>query len=230
MGDSTFRLKQFNIAQQQDVFKIGTDSMLLGAWANHCSPSTALDIGTGTGIIALMLAQRFPTTSITAIDIHKPSVILAQENFATSPWADRLSAVHQDIAEGFNGSFDLITCNPPYFQNSYKSDDTNRNRTRQNLSLSLPDLFIRASQLLRESGKFCLILPVDSKLPENTHLHLTRKRMIKGHDDAPIKRMLLEYSKIPAVTVVEPNLVIESSRHIPTHEYRELTGAFYLHF
>lgn len=230
MADSVFQLKQFNVKQRSGVFKLGTDSILLGAWAQHPAPTSVLDIGTGTGIIALMLAQRFQKALITAVDIHKESVQLAQENFSASPWTNRLNAMQHDIKDFQTGPFDLITCNPPYFQDSYKSHDTTRNRTRQNMSLSLSDLFDRVTNLLHDSGNFCLILPSDSILPTSPGLHLSRKKLVKGHENAPIKRMLLTYSKTPGKTILEPDLVIESSRHNPTPQHHELTREFYLHF
>lgn len=156
-----FRYKQFTISQEHAAMKVGTDSDLLGTLA--AGGTEILDIGTGTGIITLMMAQRFPDAKFTAIDIDDNAIIDATVNFANSPFADRLTLQHisfQDYLENFkNAKFDCVVCNPPYFDKSQESDDLSRTRARHTSSLPFSVLVGGAYQLLRDGGVFSVCIP-----------------------------------------------------------------------
>ncbi len=156
-----FRYKQFTISQEHAAMKVGTDSDLLGTLA--AGGTEILDIGTGTGIITLMMAQRFPDAKFTAIDIDDNAIIDATVNFANSPFADRLTLQHisfQDYLEKFQDTkFDCVVCNPPYFDKSQESDDLSRTRARHTSSLPFSVLVGGAYQLLRDGGVFSVCIP-----------------------------------------------------------------------
>lgn len=169
-----FRYKQFTISQEHAAMKVGTDSDLLGTLA--AGGTEILDIGTGTGIITLMMAQRFPDAKFTAIDIDDNAIIDATVNFANSPFADRLTLQHisfQEFLKGFqvsgskfqnsdntlNPTFDCVVCNPPYFDKSQESDDLSRTRARHTSSLPFSVLVGGAYQLLRDGGVFSVCIP-----------------------------------------------------------------------
>jgi tRNA1Val (adenine37-N6)-methyltransferase len=153
-----FRFKQFSVDDSKCAMKVGTDAVLLGAWADVTCAETILDIGTGCGLIALMAAQR-SNAHITAIDIDESTTLQSKENFLSSPWHDRLEAIH---IEQFQPDylFDLIICNPPFFKNALKTPFHERNLARHNDSLSFESLVSHVNILLSENGKFFFILPV----------------------------------------------------------------------
>ena len=162
MSNSWFRFKQFTIEQGDCSMKVGTDGVLLGAWFPIGPGMKVLDIGTGTGIVALMAAQR-GADWVTAVEIDRDASEQARQNAEASPWKDRIDVICADIA-GFNSEFrfDRIVCNPPYFRDSLRSPDSGRNTARHNDSLSFEVLAARVSGLLADKGLFCLVLPFDS--------------------------------------------------------------------
>ena len=142
--------------------KVNTDGCLLGSWAHHESPKRILDIGAGSGVIALMLAQRYEKAAITAVEIEQACANQCILNFENSPFQDRLTCINEDINLFENSSlFDLIVSNPPYFENATPAKGTARLRARHHNTLSLTDLFKNVNRLLNEKGDFCLILPID---------------------------------------------------------------------
>ena len=183
-----FYFKQFSVSHEKSSMKIGTDAVLLGCFADvtdcrdeGCFSPTILEIGCGCGVISLMLAQRFPNYKIKAIDIHKPSVDEAFENFRNSPWKDRLEAKHQSLQE-FSEScfekFDIIVCNPPFFSKSLESPVEARNNARHTTTLSYEDLVLHSKKLLTPKGKFSVIIPTlelanfqKSILQSELHIH-----------------------------------------------------------
>ena len=162
MSNSWFRFKQFNIEQERCSMKVGTDGVLLGAWFPVHAGCSVLDIGTGTGLIALMAAQR-GAGRVTAVEIDHDAAEQARENAALSPWAEKIDVQCKDIAD-FNGEFkyDRIVCNPPYFRDSLRSPDSGRNTARHNDALSYETLASCAAKLLADDGMLCLVLPYDS--------------------------------------------------------------------
>lgn len=213
--------------------KVGTDGVLLGAWANAENPQSILDIGTGTGLIALMCAQRFPEAKVTGIEISDLAFLDAQTNFNNSPFQNRLSAINKDVLNfTTTHKYDLITCNPPFFAKSLKSSDTHRNLARHQDSLPVEQLLTKASDLMSIHGGFAMIVPIDvaeqaESLSNNLGLYLTRKTLVRGNENAMPKRALLQFEKSPK-QLEEEHLVIESARHQYTPEYIKLTKSFYL--
>lgn len=225
-----FRFQQFDINQSSDVFRVGTDAVLLGALSNVINTKQILEVGTGTGIISLMLAQRNPNVNILALDINKEAVIISQDNFSNSPFADRIKSQLQDFKNfETDERFDLIISNPPYFEINNSEKDI---LARQRLELDFSDLIQKASQLLSDEGLFSVIIPIDSEkeftqIGLNNNLFLQRKVIIKGIETAEPKRVVLEYSLKESETTRE-NFVIEKSPRVYSDEYLELTKDFHL--
>lgn len=226
----TFRFQQFDILQNSDVFRVGTDAVLLGTLANVSEAKNILEVGTGTGIISLMIAQRNAEAKILAIDINSDAVVVSQTNFSNSPFFDRINSQLQDFKNfETEEKFDLIISNPPYFEiNSSEKDIL----ARQRLELNFLDLIIKSSQLLSENGLFTVIIPIDSekeftKICFNNNLFLQRKVSIKGIKSSEPKRLVLEYAFKESATKVE-KFVIEKSPRVYSDEYLELTKDFHL--
>ncbi len=234
---ASFRFKQFEVCQDDVAMKVGTDGVLLGAWvATDDNPDRILDIGTGTGVIALMMAQRCPTAShIVGIDIDAPSAERAAANFAASPWAERLSAVCSPVQE-FDccGKFDLIVTNPPYFVASLLSPDAARSAARHTFALPFPELDAAIVRLLACGGRAALILPEESmeEFAELTSLEMVRRCNVRSTPESGIKRVMAEFSHHrPEADIIPEELVIETDRRGEFSEgYRSLTKDFYLKF
>ena len=193
-----FQFKQFAVAQDRCALKITTDSVLLGAWAAFDAPKTILDIGTGTGVITLMLAQRYPDAQITAIDIDTPSAAQAAQNFVNSAWRNRLTAAAislQDfVYQGFK--FDAIISNPPYFHNSLRAPDAARNAARHTDELRFDELIACAAQLLNPNGQLAVILPTDesavlARLAAYANFHLSSRTSVCFRSSKPAERRLM---------------------------------------
>ena len=236
MANPWFRFKQFTVRQDRTAFKVGTDGVLLGAWADVAGVRTVLDVGTGVGLLALMLAQRSEAT-IMAIDIDRPSSEQARENALMSPWKDRITILHCSLQDFIpDERFDLVITNPPFFQDSMQPADKGRLISRHDAMLSLEDLADAVPRLMQDKGKFCLVLPVEESRAFNgigaeVGLYLHRVLQIKPTPSLSEKRRLMEYRLYPAETVDRDELVIEKgARHDYTERYRELTGDFYLAF
>ena len=231
-----FKFKQFTVQQDQCAMKIGTDGVLLGAWVSlDNNPESILDIGAGTGILALQLAQRSFAETIEAIEIDEDAFEQCVENFEASPWGDRLFCYHasaQEFANEVEEEYNLIISNPPFYSDDYKSDDSARNTARFESSLPFRDLAIMAFQFLSEDGIFALILP---KKEENNFIELASevglfpKRIcrVRGTTTSEVKRSLLEFS-FQKTEIIYEELTIEISRHVYTEKYKNLVKDFYL--
>lgn len=225
-----FRFKQFDILQSSDVFRVGTDAVLLGVLSDVMGAKQILEVGTGTGIISLMLAQRNPDANILAIDINSEAVNISQTNFLNSPFSDRIKSQLQDFKQFETGEkFDLIISNPPYFEINSSDKDI---LARQRLELDFSDLIQKASQLLSDEGLFSVVTPIDSekqftRICLNNNLFLKRRVIIKGIETAEPKRVVLEYSFQQSGTK-EENFVIEKSPRVYSDEYLELTKDFHI--
>ncbi len=231
-----FKFKQFTIYQDRCAMKIGTDGVLLGAWTNISnSPESILDIGAGTGIIGLMLAQRGYADTIDAIEIDEDAFEQCVENFEASPWANRLFCYHTSLDEFLDevdDKYDLIISNPPFYSEEVSSGDRARDRARQNSSLPFNLLLKGVSELLSENGIFALVIPYKEEkrvLKEaiKVGLYPTRLLRVKGHPDSEVKRSLLEFH-FKNTEVLTNELIIEKSRHEYTEDYMNLTKDFYL--
>lgn len=235
-----FQFKQFTIQQDRCAMKVGTDGVLLGAWApTHSQDYSILDVGAGTGLIALMLAQRTHAEQIDAIEIDDDAYEQCVENFEQSPWNDRLFCYHaglDEFIEEFEGeeSYDLIVSNPPFFSENYNSPDEQRNTARFQKALPFELLVQAATTFLADNGRFCVVLPFTEEtnfieLSQQQGLFCTKILRVRGMEHTPIKRSLLCFEKTQKETEIT-DLTIEISRHEYTSEYKELTKDFYLNF
>ena len=213
--------------------KVGTDGVLLGAWANYHNPKNILDIGTGTGLIALMLAQRYPIASIQAIEIEKNAFEKALLNFKKSNWNERIEIFHTPL-QNFNPqtNYDLIACNPPYFEEKVMTNSPQRQWARQDVKMKLDDLFLFASKHLTEEGNLSLIYPKDKETglietSEKYELYPQKILNIKGNNNAKTKRILISFGR-KETTIIKEELIIETKRHCYTTAYKELVKDFYL--
>jgi tRNA1Val (adenine37-N6)-methyltransferase len=238
MANKYFEFKQFKIIQEQSAMKVGTDGVLLGAWANCSNKTNILDIGAGTGLIALMLAQRNSTANIDTVEIDKKSYNEALFNIKNTNWKNRVSAFHtsfQDYIKTTNKKYDLIVSNPPFFSNSTKADSTERSTARHNDSLSVAELFDGVGKILTDDGKFCVIIPADSHdkfLSEGMKngLYCHNKIWVKPTPNISPKRILIEFNR-EKNKCKKNTIVIESNgRHQYSQEYIDLTKEFYLSF
>jgi tRNA1Val (adenine37-N6)-methyltransferase len=239
MPSSIFRFKAFAIEQDEVAMKIGTDGVLLGAWAEI--PERAkniLDIGTGTGVLSLQAAQRTSGSAhILGVDIDRSAVKTATENFKNSSWSSCLTAKEWDITAETKTlgtrNFDCVLCNPPYFEGGPVSSKRERNMARVASYMSWPILFERIASLLSDKGVANLILPFESfdkarKLAQDNSLFLNRYCLVKGHKDAPVKRVLIGLSREKSEVIKEEELIIEVARHQYTKAYYDLVQPFYL--
>jgi tRNA1Val (adenine37-N6)-methyltransferase len=231
-----FKFKQFTINQDRCAMKIGTDGVLLGAWASiENQPESVLDIGAGTGILSLMLAQRSTAPTIEALEIEEDAYEQCVENFEASDWADRLFCFHAGLDEfvaEIDEPYDLIISNPPFYSEEVSSGNTSRDTARQNQSLPFDELLDGVSKLLSSDGLFATIIPFKEEqgfiqLAASFGLFPKRVLRVKGNLTSEIKRSLLEFS-FKKNKVKEEELTIEIKRHQYTFEYQELTKTFYL--
>lgn len=199
---TAFRFKKFVVEQDLCAMKVGTDGVLLGAWAT--GGTRVLDIGTGTGIIALMLAQRCPQAQVTAIDIDEGAVRQASHNVAQSPFADRIEVLHESVQDfdGADGGFDAIMSNPPFFIDSLNAPDRQRNIARHAETLTYGQLMQAAWRLLADGGEFSVVVPFDYRQrmeDEATFVGFFPSRVYAVRTSArkPAKRFLLAFRKHP---------------------------------
>jgi len=237
MPNTWFRFKQFTIQQEHAAMKVGTDGVLLGAWASvPGSGSRVLDAGTGTGLIALMVAQRTKNVAVDALEIDPSSARQAKENFRNSPWKERIQCFQssfQEYSSQCKSRYDLIICNPPFFSGSAKTPSKERNLARHDDSLSLEDIFRASLPLMKKTTIISLILPVEKEaraldLITGFKLYCNRLTRVKPAPGKPAKRVLLEFSYIPGETV-EDDLTIETEiRHRYSDKFKNLIDEFYL--
>ncbi len=232
-----FKFKQFNINDDNCAMKVGTDGVLLGAWCPiDNNPKSILDIGTGTGIIALMLAQRTNAQQIDAFDIDENSFEQATENFENSPWSDRLFCFHAGLDEFIEepeDEYDLIVSNPPFFAEDFKSTDEGRNLARFLDAMPFEELIEAADLLLSENGVFTVIIPFKEEenfisLAAEFELYPIKITRIRGTFTTPIIRSLLAFKRFEMPVLIADEIVIEISRHNYTDDYIDLTKDFYL--
>ena len=236
MAALPFKFKQFTVLQDKCAMKIGTDGVLLGAWASiKQQPFSILDIGSGTGVISLMLAQRCHAELIDAIEIDDAAYEQCTENFENSSWNDRLFCYHaslEEFVEEIDDKYDLIVSNPPFYSDDYKSDNAQRDIARFQDALPFEHLIESVTQLLSESGVFSVIIPFKEEetfigLAKDFGLFNNRITRVKGNPDSEIKRSLLEFS-FTKYKVETNELIIETERHQFTQDYINLTKDFYL--
>ena len=231
-----FQFKEFSIDQDRCAMKIGTDGVLLGAWTSVQDPYSILDIGAGTGILALMLAQRSDAEQIDALEIDEDAYEQCVENFENSSWADRLFCYHAALDEFTEEmkaeKYDLIISNPPFYTEDYQSGDIARNMARFAEALPFEELIKFASQLLSDEGSFALIIPYSEeeyflKLAEKVNLFPNRITRVRGTEKTPVKRSLLQLSFTEG-SFSPDELILEESRHQYTQDYQKMVAPFYL--
>lgn len=238
-----FQFKQFTVNHDQCAMKIGTDAVLLGAWApiNH-KPFSVLDIGAGTGVLALMLAQRSDAKIIDALEIDDNAYEQCVDNFENTPWSDRLFCYHASLEEfvedlsadeaEIEDKYDLIISNPPFYSEDYKTENTQRDLSRFSEALPFDHLVESASKLLSSKGIFAVVIPY--KEEENFIIQAARVKLfpnnilrVKGTPTSELKRSLMAFS-FQETELLTKELVIETARHQYTADYINLTKDFYL--
>jgi tRNA1Val (adenine37-N6)-methyltransferase len=232
-----FQFKQFSIEQDRCAMKVGTDGVLLGAWTPiENNPFSILDIGTGTGIIALMLAQRSAAQQIDALEIDEEAYEQATDNFENSPWNDRLFCFHaglDEFVEEPEDEYDLIVSNPPFYGEDYKSENEQRDLARFQDAMPFEDLIEAVALLLSENGIFAVIIPFKEEekfiaIAKEYELYPLKITHVKGTPITETKRSLLAFSRDEITSFLIDELIIETARHIYTPQYVELTKDFYL--
>lgn len=225
-----FRFKNFDIQQSEKVFRVGTDGVLLGALAQIDHARNVLEIGTGTGLISLMLAQRNPSAQFLGIDINEEAALLTRNNFEHSPFRSRLTNRHQDYKKfETDRKFDLIVSNPPYFEASDSSKDK---IARQTVELNFLQLISRSAGLLTGEGVFSVIIPYEAgnrfiAVAEQSGLFMNRRVEIRGIQQSKPKRLILEFS-LKERPLAELDLTIEKSPRQYSDQYLELTKDFHV--
>ena len=228
---SIFRFKEFSIIQNRSSMKVGTDAMILGSLIDVNLKGKCLEIGTGTGVISLMLLQRSPELFITAIDVDSESTEEAIQNFSNSPWISRVQAENCDFLN-YNPDlkFDIIVTNPPYFENGLLNNSKRKAVSRHEESLPLINLFESSSMLLSEKGNFWLILPFENALnwknkSKDFNLFCRFEITIFGKPNLP-KRTVFCFTK-EEVEYNHKNLIIRNNDNLYMDEYKELTLDFH---
>jgi tRNA1Val (adenine37-N6)-methyltransferase len=231
-----FRFKQFDIYQGGAAHPMSTDSVLLGSWAGAMpAPERILDVGTGTGVVALMLAQRFPDAKITAVDIHAESVACAGRNFARTPWGRNLEAIAipiQKLATNSKASFDLIASNPPFFSETIVSPEPGRRLGRNTASMPPGELIQAVKSLLASNGKFCLVLPLREgmrfcELAALEGLYHTAVTAVRALPQKPVERLLLQFEFNP-FHFEKKEMTIYATQGVYSNAFIEQTREFYL--
>ena len=231
-----FQFKQFSVAQDRCEMKVGTDAVLLGAWSalDHM-PNTILDIGSGTGILALIMAQRSTAELIDALEIDADAYEQCVYNFETSDWGDRLFCYHASLDEfvgEIEDTYDLIISNPPFYTDHFKSRNEARNKARFEDALPFEELLTSASKLLSVTGQLSVIIPFSEEinfisLAKNVDLYPIRILRVRGQEESPVKRSLISFT-FQENKIEVSELTIEITRHHYTHDYINLTKDFYL--
>lgn len=235
MSNSSFRFKQFTVYQDRCAMKVGTDGTLLGAWAH--TGKRILDIGTGTGLIAMMMAQRCPESCVTAVEIDEAACGQAKLNLQNSPFADRVELVNMPIQEfsvKYAGEkYDSIVCNPPFFVNSLGCPDAQRHIARHTSSLPFGELFSAVGSLITHDGFFAVVIPADIQLQFDAEARLAgfscvRKCLVRTVERKPPKRVLLEYSLMGNFGFLAEEHCLEGAGGKRSEWYEDLTSEFYI--
>jgi tRNA1Val (adenine37-N6)-methyltransferase len=233
MSNGYFRFKQFTVWHDRCAMKVGTDGVLLGASVRVANSRRVLDIGTGTGLVALMLAQRCPEADITAVEIVQEAALQARENVAESPWNNRIHVVQSDFKEfASDARFDTIVSNPPYFVGSLLPPDKHRTSARHTTELDYTTLLSHAAELLTPDGEITLIIPTMildevERIGQQFSLHSVRRLSVVTRHGVEPKRTVVTLS-YRSESCEEQTLCMEDENRLFTDEYRRLVGDFYL--
>ncbi|MDO4881519.1 MAG: methyltransferase [Capnocytophaga sp.] len=233
-----FHFKHFSVKQNRSAMKISTDSVLLGAWTPLDNPLSVLDIGAGTGVLSLMIAQRTEITKIDAVEVDNEAFTECFENFSNSLWKERLNVFHQDIKDFYtenNQKYDLIISNPPFFTEKTFSKHKKREIARFTENLPFDVLLKSVSSLLSKKGFFSVIIPFkeENLFIEKANyfsLYPCKIMRVKGNFLTETKRSLILFSFQKTENISYDEIIIEKERHIYTEKYINLTKNFYLNF
>ena len=231
-----FNFKQFSIQQNNAAMKIGTDGILLGAWTDVNKAKQILDIGCGTGVIGIMQAQKNCEAIIDLVEIDKSACIDANINISNCPWYNRINLFESALDKfNTNKKYDVIISNPPFFNNSLKSENNSRSLARHSISLDYKQIILFSNKYLNNNGGLSLILPYNQadeciSFSKNNNLFLSRICNVKAKETKKAHRILLEFSKIEK-NLVKDTIIIENNlRHNYTKQYKVLTNNFYTIF
>ena len=236
MSLAPFKFKEFTVNQDRCAMKIGTDGVLLGAWTSVGNrPFSVLDIGAGTGILSLMLAQRSDAQLIEAIEIDADAYEQCAENFENSSWSDRLFCYHASLleyTEEVDDKYDIIICNPPFYSEDFKTENTSRDLARFADAMPFEHLVYAGAKLLSKDGLFSVIIPKKEEqqfidLASKVNLFPKRILHVKGNHETKVNRSLIEFS-FQKDSIQTSELIIENGRHNYTEDYINLTKDFYL--
>lgn len=236
MESHTFYFKEFQVRQDACAMKVGTDGVLLGSWSSVQDVSRILDIGAGTGVVALMMAQRTVDAMVDALEIELAAYRQCADNFLHSPWSGRLNVLHtsvQDFARQPCEGYDLIVTNPPFFTGGTFSENQTRNEVRHTVKLPHGDLLIAVQRLLKPTGRFCVVLPHleglrFKELASEYHLYCVRMTQVRSKPGKPIERLLMEFACNPADLRLDELTIQSEQPNQWTEGYTELTKPFYL--
>jgi len=236
--NSVFRFKQFQVQQDRSTMKVNSDGVLIGAWVNVDGAKSILDIGTGTGVIALMAAQKNNSAKVVGLEIDAESCAQARENFEKSPWSKNLEVVEDSIQNygiECQQKFDHIISNPPFFSGGTLSDNQPKNVVRHTVKMAHGDLIMAIRRLLSNEGKVSIILPVIEglrfvELVERNRFYVTRKTKMRPRASKPVERLLFEFrSSKPSSELIEEEIVMyNDGDNEYTSQYKELTKEYYL--
>ena len=231
-----FQFKQFKVHQNQAAMKVGTDGVLLGAWTQiNDTVNSILDIGSGTGLISLMMAQRCYVENIDAVELNEEAYVQTVDNFEQSDWDDRLFCYHasfQEFSNEMDEKYDLIISNPPFYTSTYKELSEDRAMARHSESLTYEELLKGTSKLLSIQGSCAFIIPYDEEvnfinIAKKYKLYPNKITRVRGTENSLIKRSLLQFS-FQEESIEMDELIIEIERHKYTQEYIALVKDFYL--
>jgi len=235
MGNSWFQFKQFMINQDKTAMKVGVDSVLLGSWVSFSNSKNILDIGAGTGLLSFMAEQK-SNAKITAIEIEKNAFLQCKENILLNKKENNIEVYNisiQEFANNYNKKFDHIICNPPYFENSFLSENNLKNTARHTNELSYNELTVSVDKLLSKDGIFSVILPFEKRdifvqLSIQSKLFCFREIIIFPKENKQANRIILEFSKLEKEFITERIIIRDSETNQYTTQYKELTKDFYL--
>lgn len=230
--NKSFTFKQFHIEIGDCGMPVSTDGVLLGSWANIINSLSIIDIGSGTGLLSLMCAQREAQSHIDAIELMPAAAKITQTNIDRSPWHERIQLFHQDILSYLpEKKYDAIICNPPYFNNGEQSQKGDRSFARHTDSLSFSDLLSQSKKLLAPKGRASFILPLFEgtkfiEIAKNDGFHLTKLTKVKTTEKKEVSRLLIELSLFPYD--FQENTLIIHNKNSYSNAFIELTRYFYL--
>lgn len=229
---STFQFKQFDVVQKDNAMKVGTDSMVLGAFINAQGKKRGLDVGSGTGVLSLMVAQTNSEIAMDAVELDELSAKENQLNFENSSWSDRLKAHHSDFLKfETEEKYDLIISNPPFYQSTLVNEDDRRANARHEKSLPMREFILKARRLMTNDGEFWIIVPAEDqfvwkKAFTSSNLHMMEKITINGKEGGEAKRVIYVFGNHKCV-LEEFGFSVRNKKNGYTEEYKDLTRDFH---